>query len=119
MTCARLGIRSARWWPFDALTKREDEQDDYPKFIERVLRNPLAAKGEARGVEDNMDISAWSPWPEGPRTAGDVPRCAGRRAAGRQVARRPGACGINEVEVRSRRRRGYASVGGTLTSFRG
>ena len=40
----------------DALTKRNDEKDDYPRFIDRVLGNPLAAKVKLADIEDNLDV---------------------------------------------------------------
>jgi (p)ppGpp synthase/HD superfamily hydrolase len=39
----------------EALTKRQDEKNDYPRFIERVLLNPLAAKVKLADIEDNLD----------------------------------------------------------------
>lgn len=51
-----LGYPEPEVMAIDALTKREDEQDDYPRFIERVLGNPLAVKVKLADLEDNMDI---------------------------------------------------------------
>jgi (p)ppGpp synthase/HD superfamily hydrolase len=50
-----LGYPEREVKAIDALTKREDEHDDYAKFIERVLRNPLAAKVKLADLEDNLD----------------------------------------------------------------
>jgi (p)ppGpp synthase/HD superfamily hydrolase len=50
-----LGYPEQEVLAIDALTKRADEHDDYPKFIERVLRNPLAAKVKLADLEDNLD----------------------------------------------------------------
>lgn len=41
----------------DALTKREEERDDYMRFIERVSRNPIARRVKIADIEDNMDIT--------------------------------------------------------------
>jgi (p)ppGpp synthase/HD superfamily hydrolase len=51
-----LGYPEREVMAIDALTKRKDEKDDYARFIERVLRNPLAAKVKLADVEDNMDM---------------------------------------------------------------
>jgi len=50
-----LGYPEAEVAAIDALTKRADEQDDYAKFIERVLLHPLAAKVKLADLEDNLD----------------------------------------------------------------
>ena len=50
-----LGYPEREVLAIDALTKRADEHDDYPKFITRVLLNPLAAKVKLADVEDNLD----------------------------------------------------------------
>jgi (p)ppGpp synthase/HD superfamily hydrolase len=50
-----LGYPEREVLALDALTKRADEHDDYSKFIDRVLRNPLAAKVKLADLEDNLD----------------------------------------------------------------
>lgn len=40
-----------------ALTKTKAENRDYPRFISRVLRNPLATKVKLADIEDNLDVS--------------------------------------------------------------
>lgn len=41
----------------EALTKREDEQDDYMAFIERAAANPIATQVKLADLEDNMDLT--------------------------------------------------------------
>ena len=50
-----LGYSEREVLAIEALTKRKDEKDDYPKFITRVLLNPLAAKVKLADLEDNLD----------------------------------------------------------------
>ena len=50
-----LGYPEREVAAIDALTKRPDEQDDYAKFIGRVLLNPLAMKVKLADLEDNLD----------------------------------------------------------------
>ncbi len=50
-----LGYPEDEVLAIEALTKREDEHDDYPRFIERVLLNRLAAKVKLADLEDNLD----------------------------------------------------------------
>jgi|SRR5438552_12131142 len=50
-----LGYPDREVEALDALTKRGDEHDDYAKFIERVMKNPLAMKVKLADLEDNLD----------------------------------------------------------------
>ena len=50
-----LGYPEREVLAIDSLTKRADEQNDYPRFISRVLLNPLAAKVKLADIEDNLD----------------------------------------------------------------
>ena len=76
----------------DALTKRPDEHADYPTFIERVLRNPLAAKVKLADVEDNMDFKRLETL--GPN---DFERLATYHAARRRLMERAALTAIGET----------------------
>lgn len=41
----------------DALTKRDDEKDDYMRAIRRVAQNPIARRVKIGDLTDNMDLS--------------------------------------------------------------
>jgi (p)ppGpp synthase/HD superfamily hydrolase len=52
----RMGYPERIVEAIDSLTKREEETDDYDRFIGRVKTNPLATRVKIADLEDNMNI---------------------------------------------------------------
>ncbi len=52
----RMGYPERIVEAIDCLTKREEEKDDYDRFIGRVKMNPLAIRVKIVDLEDNMNI---------------------------------------------------------------
>ena len=52
----RMGYPERIVEAIDCLTKREEEKDDYDRFVGRVKRNPLAIRVKVADLEENMNI---------------------------------------------------------------
>jgi (p)ppGpp synthase/HD superfamily hydrolase len=52
----RMGYPERIVEAIDCLTKREEEKDDYDRFVGRVKMNPLAIRVKVADLEDNMNI---------------------------------------------------------------